>query len=448
MRSISGSIVVKSSDAYFIEQARVFGDHLVDTAVWWDQRCNWLDYQFDDESDSEVLSYGAISVVLYDGVSGIALFLSELCSQDGDEKKWLPTIAGCLNQIEAVVKESGNRIDVGLFDGLAGIIYASSRIWDLLKIEKAKNIAWLAYRLLGKRESIQGFDIISGLAGLVAPIKRAGEWLEVDEEFNEYALKMALELASRTRVEGEYCSWPNVKDGPPISADLIGFAHGTSGCIWSLNSVANQFDNGLIADIVRGGIAYENLHYNEEALNWPDFRLRDDDESEVTVRYSKKTKSNERFMTAWCHGAIGVGLSRLAIGEIEGAAKALKRVVNYCDYVLHLQMRRDFSLCHGLTGAIDFLLECSPQEGDTEERRTALSLAEFGINKYGKDATSWPCGLQGANALGLMTGISGIGLTYLRIARANKVPSILLPGAQGCEFSGRPVDLSQIVGPV
>ncbi|MEQ8538204.1 MAG: lanthionine synthetase LanC family protein [Coleofasciculus sp. D1-CHI-01] len=51
-------------------------------------------------------------------------------------------------------------------------------------------------------------------------------------------------------------------------------------------------------------MAYERSLFSPGVGNWPDLR-----EFETTVRSGNPGRVN--YMTAWCHGATGIGLARL-----------------------------------------------------------------------------------------------------------------------------------------
>ena len=57
--------------------------------------------------------------------------------------------------------------------------------------------------------------------------------------------------------------------------------------------------------------------------------------------------------------------------------------------------------------------------------RLALRVAQFGLDRYAADVRSWPCGTNGGQTPGLMLGLAGIGLFYLRLYDPT-IPSILL----------------------
>jgi lantibiotic modifying enzyme len=89
---------------------------------------------------------------------------------------------------------------------------------------------------------------------------------------------------------GDGLCWP-VPLGP-----LAGLSHGAAGIAWALLALFARTGEERFRTAARGGIAFERSVFSTEAGNWRD--LRDPEHA--------------RFPTAWCHGAPGIGLARLA----------------------------------------------------------------------------------------------------------------------------------------
>jgi lantibiotic modifying enzyme len=127
----------------------------------------------------------------------------------------------------------------------------------------------------------------------------------------------------------------------------------------------------------------------------------------------------------WCQGAPGVALSRLraaallrskALREDADAALAITR-----RHVAELGSLApdDFSLCHGAAGAADVLLY-----GDRDSD-LARRIGDVGIERHHLTSTSFPCGVSYGETPGLLIGLAGIGLFYLRLADPN-IDTILM----------------------
>lgn len=129
-------------------------------------------------------------------------------------------------------------------------------------------------------------------------------------------------------------------------------------------------------------------------------------------------------MTAWCHGAPGIGLARLrCLPYLDN-----REIREEIDIALKTTLRHGFgsnhSLCHGDLGNLDLLLQASQALGTPEEIEVAQLTASIlkSINCHG-----WVCGVPlGVETPGLMTGLAGIGYGFLRLAAPKQVPSVLV----------------------
>jgi len=180
--------------------------------------------------------------------------------------------------------------------------------------------------------------------------------------------------------------------------------------------LAATFGEGGVQAAARDAIAYERSLWSAEIGNWRDLRRLE------TAPGQPATEPVP--MWAWCHGAPGIGLARLATrpwledpaidGEIEAA--------------LASTLRRGFgmnhSLCHGDLGNLELLLHTRRRPDGQRlqphiDRLAAQVLA--GICRQG-----CLCGVpEGLETPGLMTGLAGIGYGLLRLADPEKVPAVL-----------------------
>jgi lantibiotic modifying enzyme len=160
---------------------------------------------------------------------------------------------------------------------------------------------------------------------------------------------------------------------------------------------------------------YERSLFVPDADNWPD--LRPPDAGEAADSHSG------RYMTAWCHGAPGIGLARLD-GLQQDDDLRVRREIDAALRTTQARGLDNHSLCHGDLGNIELLLRASRVYGDshleaTLQRRTAAICRSI--------ATHGPiCGNPMAvESPGQMTGLSGIGYQLLRLADPTRVPAVL-----------------------
>jgi lantibiotic modifying enzyme len=199
---------------------------------------------------------------------------------------------------------------------------------------------------------------------------------------------------------------------------LTGFSHGAAGMAWALLELAALTGEGHFRTAALEAIAYERSLFSHEAGNWPDLR-------QLGTLDRVGNDGQERFMTAWCHGAPGIGLARLRALQYLDDAEMRMEINAALKTTLAQGFGGNHSLCHGDLGNLELLLQASqtfdePQWHVQVHRIAAIILES--IQRHG-----WLCGVPlGVESPGLMTGLAGIGYGLLRLAEPRRVPSVLV----------------------
>jgi lantibiotic modifying enzyme len=139
------------------------------------------------------------------------------------------------------------------------------------------------------------------------------------------------------------------------------------------------------------------------------------------------------YAVAWCHGAPGIGLSRLRAYEIlgsdtarheaEAAVRSTMRVLTHPAF----GPQSDYALCHGRAGNAELLIHAAEALGDETARAAAETVGHQGIEAFCRHDLPWPCGVPGGGETpSLMLGLAGIGYFYLRLYDPVSVPSVLI----------------------
>jgi hypothetical protein len=186
---------------------------------------------------------------------------------------------------------------------------------------------------------------------------------------------------------------------------------------WALLELAALTGGERFRTAALAAIAYERSLFSAEARNWPDLR-----DPEIVGRGAN---GRPGFMTAWCHGAPGIGLARLrGLPHLDGAPARAEIEVALRTTLAH-GFGTNHSLCHGDLGNLELLLQAGETLAEQRwraeaDRRAALVLDDI-------ERRGWACGLPGrVESPGLMTGLAGIGYGLLRLAAPERVPSVLL----------------------
>jgi lantibiotic modifying enzyme len=198
---------------------------------------------------------------------------------------------------------------------------------------------------------------------------------------------------------------PNLPDTP----GLTGYSHGAAGVAAALLEVAAATGDSRYRTAAQEGFAYERSLFDPVTENWPDLRGR-----------AGSPVIAPSFATFWCHGAPGGALARLRaleLGMDDGVEReALVGLRTTAAWVkTGMASGVNYSLCHGLAGNAEILLEASSMT--SEYASLVQQVATIGAETYGGKGASWPCGAHGGTTAGLFLGLAGIGRFYLRLAR-------------------------------
>jgi hypothetical protein len=416
-----GSTVLSAVE--LLDVAERIGNQLKLDAVWHGDRCSWLGLvPTSDDRGSPVLAYGAIGSSLYDGVSGVGYFLAVLAALTGDKDAALTARAAARQSLTRARQDPD--MAPGLYTGTIGICLAATVI---AKLTGDEELAMAARRLvstaLSRRGVGFGFDVLSGRAGAAVGLLALSALFE-DGALVEDAVRLGEELVAAAVRSDEGWSW-RAEDGLR-HPNLTGLSHGAAGAGYALLELFRVTGDSRWVTAARQAFRYERRWYSPKTRNWPD--LRD----------GGTPGQPSVFLTQWCHGAPGIALTRLRAAELlrdatlrDEAATALSTTVDKTRTAL-VDGSLSFSLCHGLAGNADVLLEgVRLADGETWElpaQSVITNVATAGHARHVRGGAPWPCGIPvpGSETPGLMLGLAGIGYHYLRLAYPDSIPSVLL----------------------
>lgn len=356
---------------------------------------------------------------LYNGLAGIALFFAHLAHHAPASEKRATFDEWARNAVTTarLIRRSKGFAwpGIGLSSGIGGWLYVQAHLARLGQHDE--DLATVADDLHALRTLLdddRGFDLLAGAAGAVVGL------LAVHDAAPEIDNVLAVAIAcgdhllahAEARPEGGI-AWPAV-DGSP--QPLTGFAHGTAGFAWALARLAATTGEARFMDAARGALRYERAFFDPVVGSWPD------------LRQQRAENGEHAFFHAWCHGAPGIGLSRLdLLGLLDGAAEQAT-VRGEIQAAVRATLDHGFGmnhgLCHGDVGNLDIVLQAADQLDQPSWRAAGLDQAARLLEDL--EAHGWRGGI-GAGILqpGLMTGLAGIGYGLLRLAAPERVPSIL-----------------------
>ncbi|KQX71479.1 hypothetical protein ASD48_14025 [Streptomyces sp. Root1310] len=364
---------------------------------------------------------------LYSGTSGIALFLGYLGAITDEPSATLlarRALTSARTQVREWLREEpdpgGSAPTVGAFDGLASVVYVLTSLGVLwAEQDLLDEAAELAERLPPLISGDLSLDVIYGSAGCALSLLSLHA-VRPSPRTLDVAVRCGERLLARARPVHRGTAWTTLEDQPPLG----GFSHGTAGIALSLLRLAARSGEDRFRRTALSALRYDRSLFVPELNNWADLRVFEPrtgraDPVESAVEPPRKS------MVAWCHGAPGIGLARLA--ALDQLADATTR--DEIDVALTATEQYGFamghSLCHGALGNLELLLTAArsldrPADHDALERATALVVASMRTDGF---VTGVPLGVE---TPGLMTGLAGIGYELLRLAEPDKVPSVLL----------------------
>jgi type 2 lantibiotic biosynthesis protein LanM len=417
---VLGEAPPKAERPQFLEAARAIGDRLENLAVRGEGDVSWIGLALLQERFWSLVPLGPD---FYDGLPGVAFFLGYLGRVTGEERYTLLSQGAITTLRNSIRRYPQGVTSIGAFAGWGGLIYTWTHLGTLWQdadlLSEADEFAGRLVELIDKDE---GLDIIDGAAGCLLTLLGL-ESVHASTTALAVAVRAGDRLLATAQSLDGGLGWTT---RVPATAPLLGMSHGAAGIAWALFSLGARTGDPRFQEAARAAIAYERNLYSIEKKNWPDLR-----------NFPSESGGDRRFeyMTAWCHGAAGIGLARLATlraltqpGSPRKKFSEDRITREEIETALHKTRDDGFgfnhTLCHGDLGNIELLAQAgraltAPYWRGEAERVASAILAS--IHRCG-----WLCANPvGIESPGLMTGLAGIGYGLLRLAEPDRVPSIL-----------------------
>ena len=404
----------------FLQVADRIGVDLCRDAFWSGDHCNWMGWSTEHLDGAFTPAFRSCDISLYGGLAGIALFLAHVQSLTGDRQQR----TAALGAINNVVAQLGRREAIlpGLYTGLAGVAYALAAAGELLELPELAEFGIRVVEQAGQAPlDVARSDVLSGSAGIIPVLIDLGQrfdrprLLDMAVRHGDFLVDHAVQTPQGT-------VWPNPN---PTEAPLLGYSHGTSGYALALAELNRVRPDARYLASARGALRYERTLFEPSVSNWPDLRVD-----------PQAPDGAPRYPSAWCHGAAGIGLSRLRLLQLLGDdAELLSEIdaaLRTASGLLVSQQTTpigDFSYCHGSCGNAELLLDVAVQLGRGDILEGVRRFGDMGAQAFIGRGVPWPCGVHGGGETpGLMLGKTGIGWFYLRLLDPRRIPSLLVIG--------------------
>lgn len=394
-----------------IEIAKHIGNRLINLADQQDKWVSWTGVSLLGEKTWSLLPVGHD---FFHGLPGIIMFLSYLGLQTSEDKysEFAQRAFETLRfQLSKLNKE---RMTIGAFDGMGGLLYLYLHlgvIWqDSDLLFEAEKSAESIRALISKDRAM---DVISGSAGSILSLYALYKY-KPSSYLADIIVRCGDHLLKHSKQMNQGLGWETLGSNIP----LAGISHGCAGIAYSLLIASFVSGENRFRDAAKEALVYEQSLFLPEVGNWLD--IREDDTSSIELK-----NDLPKYMTAWCHGAPGIGMARLACLDYLDDSMLKQDVEISIKTTLANGFGQNHSLCHGDLGNLDFLLQIQqkafPFDVEKQVREITLNIYKS-INDYG-----WLCGIpMNIETPGLMTGLAGIGYEFLRIHNPKKMPSVLI----------------------
>jgi class II lanthipeptide synthase len=396
----------------FIAEADKIAEELSRHAIRRGPGAAWIG--LDWLGDLEVSQLICLGPELYNGVSGIAVFLAAHAAVTASRSSGelaLSAIAHLCKELRGRnAARMARSIGIGGATGLGSIVYALTVMSKCLHNDGLLADAHVAAELFTDDliAADKQLDVIGGTAGAILGLLRLYRDTQSTDVLNR-ATKCGEHLMGQRRLGAEgRRSWVGQGFGPRL---LNGMSHGAAGFAYALASLSAATGREEFATAASECITFENSSYDAERDNWPD--LRGDGQPSWSCQ--------------WCHGAPGIGLARIAMIKRRGmdAEPLTIDVRNAVDGVQRGWRGAVDTLCCGTLGNIEFFCEAGTAlgRGDLRELASQRLLAILQTAAAAGDYR-WNSGKRQFN-LGLFRGLAGVGYTLLRRVDGS-LPNVLI----------------------
>jgi type 2 lantibiotic biosynthesis protein LanM len=406
----------KIDPAPLLKAALAIGARLEELALPSQDSVNWIGLNLER---FDQWSLTPLNLNIYDGLPGVALFLAYL-GRCADEPRYTKLAQATLTSIREQIKLSKTSVSsVGSMEGWGSVLYTLthlSALWqDPTLLDEAQALALEVIPPLLEKDIF--LDVITGAAGCIGVLVGL---------YQQHPTPQVLELAVKC---GEHLlaqAQPQAQGGiawrtfMPVSQAATGFGRGSTGMGWALLKLASISGEQRFQEAGLAALDYERHVFSATESNWPDYR---------TAGKAKLAKGELRFMTAWCHGAPGIGLARLSLlpelAAVEDPAIVRAEVEAAIKNTLEQGFGFNHSLCHGDLGNLDFVLEASQVFKDPALETKVAYLSASILADIAE--RGWICSTpMDVETPGLLVGLAGIGYGLLRVAAPSIVPSVLV----------------------
>jgi type 2 lantibiotic biosynthesis protein LanM len=387
-------------------------DRIVERAFTNRREALWLTLDYREPNGWQLVPSGPD---LYLGLPGMAFFLGFLGAATGEGRYTETARKALFAQKQQIAADPKVVSGIGGFNGWGGIVYALAhlgRLWnDPALLDEAEGYARRLPELIAHDDLL---DLIAGSAGCICSLAalssvRPSAWID------ELMLACGERIVVKAEPQARGIGWRM-----PLAGDraLAGISHGAAGIALALLRLYGRTGDERFRAAAIGGMEFERSLFSEAEQNWPDLRAGAQEEKGVDGGAGK------RHMLAWCHGAPGIGLARVAGLPWLDDAEVRREIDLAARSTLARGFGENHTLCHGDLGNVELLFAAARANGDAKLERRAWQMTGGIVDSIHE--RGWLYGLPGnIETPGLMAGLAGVGFGLARLARPDLFPGVL-----------------------
>jgi type 2 lantibiotic biosynthesis protein LanM len=380
-----------------IATAARIGDRICELAIEDGDRCTWL---VPELVNSRRLATTVAGFGLYDGLSGIALFLAHLGATTGEGRYGRMADAAMREARALCRKQNVSSARLGAFQDIGGFCYALVHLAAITgRSELAAEASAIIRRFAASATRTSDLDLIAGVAGFVVAglaVARFNRDSALVETLGPSAERLYRLAASPRRTL------------PILAESETGLAHGRAGAALALLRWAETIGEARFRtagkDLLRTDFAVmESARRNPSAQAAADHPADD---------------------LGWCRGSLGIAMAALAAHPPVTGLFDAAWIESVAREMAHSRPSA-LCLCHGALGRLEFISFAGRRlfGDDCMDELDAWRAALLGEIVGGHWVADWAHALESP---GFMLGLAGTGYSLLRQAFGDRVPSVLL----------------------
>ena len=345
------------------------------------------------------------------GAAGIALFGAALArvSPTDDARRFAGEVAGGV--AARVMAGAADAPGIGGLTGAGGLVYALTRAGGWLDDPRLLDAARRAASLVTP-EAVRAdrvLDVRSGAAGAVLGLLALH-----DARGDAAVLRAAITCGDHLLGARAVHPITGHRVWPADGHGRTGFPHGTGGIGVAMARLGARTGEARFADAALEALDFED-ELSDPAGGWFEELSNEGVGGPVA----------EKRACAWCHGAAGIGLSRLALlGDVAAPERLHADVRAAAEATLAYGLNGPDFLCCGSAGRVDLLFTAGRALGNDAWVQRAHALAREIVDRANQ-RTSYGTTIPNAYAPSLFHGLSGIGYQLLRLHHPAELPSVL-----------------------